>query len=81
MRVRKKSHVEHQIGVQRYAVLESETDEVHRQLRFLRAGHARKGGKLLPQLVNGELGGVDDLIRHGADHAHFLALRPNPLRG
>ena len=63
MRVRQAAHVEHQVGVDRHAVLVAEAEERHRPAA--RATRSRDSAhEELPQLVDRHVRRVDDLVGH-----------------
>ena len=73
MRVGQKPAVEHQVGVERHAVLEAEALEGQHQPRA-RVAVARHRLEDLPQLVDGEVRRVHDLVGHRADLREHLPL-------
>ena len=66
IRIREKSHIEHQVAIRRHAVPVAEADDMDQHLRFVPLPAKLLADKLA-QLVNRELGSVDDQIGHGAD--------------
>ncbi len=72
MRIRQEPAVGHQVGVQRQTVLVAEGD--HRRVQAVPARLAERGVNLGPQLVDVEIGGVQDQVRLAAQLRQQRAL-------
>jgi PTS system mannose-specific IIA component len=78
VRIAKKAHVEHQIGIARHAP--GETEGKHAQRRCVLAG-AEPRPDLLAKRVGIAVGGVDHMIRPPPKRGHQLALSGDAIRG
>ena len=76
VRVRQTADVEHQIGIDRQAVLEAEAEQRDHQLR--RRAVARQRHEELPQLVDRHVGRVDDFVGQSRIGCIRCALVANP---
>ena len=77
MRVRQEPDVEHQVGVHRNAVLVAEAHEIDGQVGFLIAADPREGRERLAELMDRQIGGVDNLVGHRADAVHLAPFGAN----
>ena len=77
MRIRKKAHVENQIGIRRNAVPKAKAD--HRNEQRALAGFLKAIDDELTQLVDVEFRGVDDHVGEAANRRHAAALFANAL--
>ena len=70
--VGQEAHVEQEIGGTRRAILEAEAHK--RDQQVLRFSLLKQPDGMLPQLVNRELRGVENMVGHGADRRKPIAL-------
>ncbi len=80
IRVRQAPHVEHEVRIERHAVLVAKTHQVDHHFRP-GSSVARHPHENVAQLVHRQVRGVEDQVRHRADGIELLPLLGNALAG